>query len=75
MSAEKADDLLRTAIRLGLTGTAVDPQRWLTRHLDLDTVDALLRKLTDSRAEPGDEAILTALVDDVREWREQAQAK
>lgn len=75
MSAEKADDLLRSAARIGLTGTAVDPRRWLTRHLDVDTVDALLRKLSDSPAEPGDEVILTALVDDIREWRGRAQTE
>lgn len=69
LSESKAEALLGHAeVILGLSGTAVDPVRWLTRHLDVDTVRSIVRAFEVAGLHDDDQAVVDGVREDFANW-------
>lgn len=71
LSELQAEALLEFAeTALGIRGTAVDPEHWLTRHLDDATVRSIVRVLES--ADVDDRAEMSDIREDFTAWLRRA---
>ncbi|WP_203338305.1 hypothetical protein [Nocardioides limicola] len=75
LSEKQAGMLLEYAsAQFGLRGSAVDPSIWLTRHLDVGTVEAVVRRLSSEELDSEEESTVQGVRDDYSEWLDAAES-